>query len=223
MKIRSLCFLLLGFYYTSCAQITIQFSPVLNYSEIESKDDVKVFNGDSVRFTTIKFYISNVRIIKNDSIVFVEEKSYHLIDALDKSSRAIQLAQIQSNFDSLSFDVGIDSLTNVSGALDGDLDPTLGMYWTWQSGYINLKLEGSYAPLTTRNHKFAYHLGGYLPPFQTVQNVSFSLIKKSTIIIEVSVDKLLNIININEINKIMSPGEKAKEISARVPEIFSLK
>jgi hypothetical protein len=35
-------------------------------------------------------------------------------------------------YDQIQFQLGIDSLTNVSGAMGGDLDPTKGMYWTWQ-------------------------------------------------------------------------------------------
>jgi hypothetical protein len=31
---------------------------------------------------------------------------------------------------------------DVSGAIDGDLDPILGMYCTWSSVYTNFKLEG---------------------------------------------------------------------------------
>lgn len=26
--------------------------------------------------------------------------------------------------------------------MDGDLDPLNGMYWAWNSGYINMKIEG---------------------------------------------------------------------------------
>jgi hypothetical protein len=44
------------------------------------------------------------------------------------------------------------------------------MYWAWNSGYINFKLEGIYE---RNNQKKAlkYHLGGYAQPFQTAQQM----------------------------------------------------
>ena len=66
--------------------------------------------------------------------------------------------QIPSNipFSKLKFQLGIDSLTNVSGAMGGDLDPTKGMYWTWQSGYINMKIEGKSNSCKTRKNQFQF-------------------------------------------------------------------
>ena len=57
------------------------------------------------------------------------------------------------------FQIGIDSLTNVSGDLDGDLDPALGMYWAWNSGYINMKLEGKSSSCKSVKKEFQFHIG----------------------------------------------------------------
>jgi len=48
----------------------------------------------------------------------------------------------------------VDSLANVSGAMSNDLDATKGMYWSWQSGFINLKIEGKSASCKTRKINF---------------------------------------------------------------------
>jgi hypothetical protein len=71
-----------------------------------------------------------------------------LIDFDENDSNALCL-EIPDDieFDAIQFNLGLDSLTNVSGALGGDLDPTKGMYWTWQNGYVNFKLQGSFRPL----------------------------------------------------------------------------
>ena len=55
---------------------------------------------------------------------------------------------------------GVDSLLQRSGVMDGDLDPVHGMYWTWQSGYIQFKLEGLLRD-SAGERKLELHLGGF--------------------------------------------------------------
>ena len=74
-----------------------------------------------------------------------------------------------TEFDAIQFNLGIDSLTNVSGALGGDLDPTKGMYWTWQNGYVNFKLQGTSDLCNNPKNEFEFHLGGYLKPFNNYE------------------------------------------------------
>lgn len=57
------------------------------------------------------------------------------------------------------------------------------MYWTWQSGYINAKLEGKSNLVNTPTHAFAFHLGGYLNPFQTLQTISIPCTTKDKLTI----------------------------------------
>jgi hypothetical protein len=78
-------------------------------------------------------------------------------------------------FNRLKCNLGIDSLTNEAGAMGGDLDPTKGMYWAWQSGYVNFKMEGKSPICPTWKHKFQLHLGGYLAPFNALQTLDFKV------------------------------------------------
>jgi hypothetical protein len=55
---------------------------------------------------------------------------------------------------------GVDSLLQRGGVMDGDLDPVHGMYWTWQSGYIQFKLEGLLRD-SAGERKLELHLGGF--------------------------------------------------------------
>ena len=101
-------------------------------------------NEDSVEINRFKFYISNLSFFNNEQLVFEEEASAHLIDLGNFESLSFQI-DIPSNlvYNKIAFTLGIDSLKNHEGVFGGDLDPTLGMYWTWQSGYINFKMEGT--------------------------------------------------------------------------------
>ena len=142
--------------------ITVSF--VVRYNEkIVDLSDSSFVENDSNRLQidALRFYVSNFCFLKNGAVVLQEKNSYHLIDASDKSSQTLSIKNTNKiNFNELAFSLGIDSITNVSGAMGGDLDPTKGMYWTWQSGYINFKLEGKSANCPKRNHAFEFHLGG---------------------------------------------------------------
>lgn len=99
---------------------------------------------------------------------------------------------IQTNLNSCRFQVSIDSATNSAGALGGDLDPTKGMYWTWQNGYINFKLEGKTSKSTARNHSFEFHIGGYASPFATIQTITFNTKwEEVQIHIDIDIEKLI--------------------------------
>jgi hypothetical protein len=125
-------------------------------------------------------------------------------------------------FNSIKFNLGIDSVTNVSGAMGGDLDPTRGMYWTWQSGYINFKLAGASNLCSTRKNQFQFHLGGYLSPYAALQTVTLNA-SGSAITVYFDVEKLLEGINLARQNEIMSPGEESIVISKLAAQAFRTK
>jgi hypothetical protein len=66
-------------------------------------------------------------------------------------------------FTSISFDIGVDSLTNTGPVKTGDLDPMLGMFWTWNTGYIYARLEGESDSAHAPAHRFTWDVGGYRP------------------------------------------------------------
>ncbi|MEY3499860.1 MAG: hypothetical protein RL308_1529, partial [Bacteroidota bacterium] len=98
---------------------------------------------DTLQIDVFRFYISNIKLQFSDESTYSEENSYHLIDIENPNSLRIP---IQKNSEKVIkkvvFSIGVDSLTSVLGAMSGDLDPTKGMYWAWQSGFINMKIEG---------------------------------------------------------------------------------
>lgn len=206
----------------SVAQIS--FVPTYNNTPIlldESADEGLVLGG--VTIETLKFYISGIAFYQGDKSVFTLANSFHLIDAAEPSSLAIQFEVPQSLFFThIQFNIGIDSLTNTSGAIGGDLDPTKGMYWTWQSGYINFKLEGVADRSPARHHRFQFHIGGYQAPFESVQKVKLPIKNTKEIEIQVAVDKWLATIDLSETYQIMSPNAAAMKMAQRLPTIYSI-
>ena len=69
--------------------------------------------------------------------------------------------------------LGVDSVRNVSGAQTGGLDPAKGMFWTWSSGYIFFKLEGSSPKSGDVQKNLTYHIGGFQGPYKAQRNFTF--------------------------------------------------
>ncbi len=127
------------------------------------------------------------------------------------------------SYSKVKFNIGVDSTTNVSGALGRDLDPTKGMYWTWQSGYINLKLEGTSNLCKTRHNEFQFHLGGYQYPFNNFQTVFTDVNSKQNIEVTIDIQKIINQIDLAQQHHIMSPGQEAIIFSEKVIHSLSIK
>jgi hypothetical protein len=203
-------------------KLLLAFHPVFNNSAIHLDDTFyRLKSGDSIKFETLKFYISAIELLSNDKIVWKEENSFHLIDASNEKSLQL-LLQTPSNMSAtkIKFSLGIDSITNVSGAMGGDLDPTKGMYWTWQSGYINFKLEGTSNLCKTRNNEFQFHLGGYQFPFNAFQTIILNLSPNKNIDIFIDLEMLMNNIDLSVESNILSPCKEAVLLSKKSSGIF---
>ncbi|MEI6312858.1 MAG: MbnP family protein [Bacteroidota bacterium] len=202
----------------------ISFLPTFNQEKLQLNHYYKHNENDSIQITNLKFYISNIAIYRHHKLIFKESNSYHLIDYTNNTNPTIFIANtfIKKN-SSISFDIGIDSITNVSGAMGGDLDPTKGMYWSWQSGYINFKLEGNTNLCPLNNHFFEYHIGGYIAPNSSIQHVDLSGHLNTHNTIEMKLDELCNHINFASQNNIMSPSVSAVDMSKLIKHSFSLK
>ena len=177
--------------------------------------------SDSVSIQSLRFYLSDINLIKNGRKIYQVKNQPNLID-ISKKLQVKLFTKSELEFDSIQFDIGVDSLSQVSGAMGGDLDPMKGMYWSWQSGYINFKLEGKSNICNTRNHVFQFHIGGYQSPYNTIQHIILPVQNKTNINIKLNIKKLLSQIDLKNVNQIMSPSEKSVEISKQYANFFSI-
>lgn len=177
---------------------------------------------DSIRFDKIKFYISNLCLYTKDGGADTLKELFFLVDIKNLHSTLIKSSTINFNdYNSISFDVGIDSITNMMGAFGGVLDPIHGMYWAWQSGYINFKLEGTHSSCSTRNNEFLFHIGGYQYPFNMIQNVKIEL--SDSFVIQIFIEKLMDKIDTLGHCEIMSPNQNGLFIAQSFQDIFKSK
>lgn len=141
----------------------------------EVRGIVLPYKKDSLELHTLKFYLSKPSIFHKGKKVWSQVMEARLFDYSNGQKEIIWTLPIPSSisFDSIAFNIGTDSLLNTAGVLEGDLSPLKGMYWSWQSGYVNTKIEGHCAkqPITL-------HLGGYMSPFCNVQKTGFTIVQR---------------------------------------------
>jgi len=183
---------------------------------------------DSLTITTVKFYVSGIELLFNDNSTFIEKDNYHLVDIENDSTLYILInKKTDKVISKITFNIGVDSLASVSGALSGDLDPTKGMYWAWQSGFINMKIEGKSANCKTRKNIFQFHIGGYLKPNYVMRKIEIPIIKSLIPVNNISINfdlaKLFNDIDLSKINTIVVPGEEAMRIADVSTKLFTIK
>ena len=177
-------------------------------------DKKYALSNDSISISSLNYYVSKISIFNDSNLIYEDRKLGHLISHEINQSPCIKLECDQKiKFNRISFNLGIDSVTHIKGVLGGDLDPTKGMYWTWNSGYINFKIEGYSSRSSGKNHLFQFHIGGYQFPFNSCQKIDFTLKRNSTIDIYFDVFNVLNGINLQENHQIMRPCKSAVEIA----------
>jgi hypothetical protein len=217
-------FLWLVILLSSCvySQVNVTFYPQLKGGTAALNKNYIFPNKDTVSISKLRFYISNIELYNNKERVYREKESYHLIDLSKPSSGSISLKNAPKKYTHIEFTLGIDSTTNSGGVLGGDLDPTKGMYWTWKSGYINFKLEGTSSISPNRKNKFTLHLGGY----SGVQNAAqvIRLLRKNPTSVDIQFDlaSLFNKLDFSTQKDIMMPGEEAVKMSRTITSLFSI-
>lgn len=220
MKVFLFIILCFSNVYTQ-AQVQYQFDFFATINQKELEIGTSTFSAvlnDSIRIDNLKFYVSNLKLLNQDKIAY-EVKNYFLIDYASKKYLKFK-TNYSVKFDAISFDLGIDSATHEMGVMEGDLDPTKGMYWTWQSGYIFFKLEGCSKVVDNNKGLFTFHIGGFNQKYPTLQHITIKPKDLSSKII-INLDLLFKNIQWKQQSDIMSPGEKAVEFSKLLPSLFS--
>ena len=185
-------------------------------------DSVNYKNELNQDFTISKFkyYISNVSFENTNGTTTASSISF-LIDQEDSLSLSTNSISIPSGiYSSLEFILGVDSLHNVSGAQNGALDVVNAMFWTWNSGYIFMKLEGNSSFSNSPGHFFEYHIGGFKEPYNAIRKIKLTFDQP----VEISKHKLIDIlINVNVLEILQYPNSIDFSKNSSIVEPFQNK
>jgi len=189
--------------------------------------------GEKYTITKLRYYVTNL-LLQNGHNNIKEKKSYHLIDESKAASQAISFDIPAGDYNSIQFLLGVDSLHNVSGAQTDDLGPANDMFWTWNTGYVIVKMEGNSPASKLVNNKYEFHIGGFSGPFNVLKYVHLNFPEKTMHFIagktyEIFINADINTwwqhphdIKISEHANITSPGQIAKNISDNYVNMFHI-
>lgn len=190
-------------------------------------------NGDSYFITKLKYYIGFISLSEN--LQQLETLPYYLVNAANEVNE-IDIPAKPGSLKSISFLLGVDSIYNCSGAQSGALDPMNDMFWTWNSGYIFFKLEGTSSASAADLNRIEHHIGGYKAGNNAAQKIQLifpenkpCLInenKVTEILVELNLDQYWNgkeKIIISQLPLCMIPGAEALKIAGNFPGLFSIK
>ena len=159
-------------------------------------------------FSTTSLMAQNLRFDVNANQVEMEVFMLYIGQVSEHGDVTYDLHDllVQSSFDlpyASSLVFGVDSVTQVLSSYEGVFDPLEGMYWTWQNGYIAVKMEGNYM-----GEEFVYHLGGFREPFVCY----YALEVANHNLLTIDLDAFFANLPSNVSRQIMSPGSEAKTV-----------
>ncbi len=233
-----LLLLIFLFTYTGTAaqQVRLEISHTVGGQLMQLQNaDYTNAAGDTFNITLFKYYLSNFSLTDNNGRTVALMPGYFLVSEDSAASKRILLQQCpEGTYTALSFMIGVDSVLNFSGPQSGALDPLHGMFWTWNSGYIMAKLEGTSPSSRLPNHMLQFHIGGYRAPHVTQRLVTLSLPSLLMIgpqglpEIELQADAMTWFngaypVSFRQMAGFMTPGTPADRIADNYQHMFSVK
>lgn len=151
------------------ADLSVEFDNVAGSSDLQLNTGTYTNNAaQNFNVTKLKYYVSNFKLTNADGTVYTvpQKDCYFLIDESVADSHEPLLSVPEGEYKTLSFMIGIDSLRNTmdvsqrTGVLDVSGAAT-DMYWSWNSGYIFFKMEGTSPVITGMGGVYQFHVGGF--------------------------------------------------------------
>jgi hypothetical protein len=148
-------------------ELDIEISHVAGAAPLVLGSEITMPAGESLKVTRLQYYLSNLRLLRPDGSGWTPTHDpktadgYWLVDLAKPDSQHVVINGAPAGeYSGIELLIGVDSARNGAGAQTGALDPALGMFWTWATGYIHFKLEGHSPASTERDQAVALHLGG---------------------------------------------------------------
>jgi len=218
---------------TEKGSLQLQFTNVAGNSPLALNTTITNAFGETLTITKYKYYVTNIALTdERDSKHFLPD-TYFLVDEGSAASKTILVQVPVGNYKSVSFLLGVDSTRNVSGAQTGALDPLHDMFWTWNTGYIMAKLEGSSPQSTQVNNKVEYHIGGFRTGNSALRtitlpfNQTYAVQKDKSLQVSVQADVLrwfdgVHALKIADAAVSMSPGALAGRFADNYARMFTV-
>jgi hypothetical protein len=141
--------------------LVMKYEAKVNNSNLALNTDYTI-NGETVYFTTLKFYVSDVHIHDKDGANEFDLKDVALIDFSDESTTSFASTLASGAYKNPMYSVGLSTDLNASdpSSFASDHPMSLGnsMYWMMSNAYIYFKIEG-FREVNGVDEPFVYHVG----------------------------------------------------------------
>ncbi|MBL7892261.1 MAG: hypothetical protein JNL63_06505 [Bacteroidia bacterium] len=183
--------------------------------------------GYDYSITKMVYYLSQISLIKADSSLYLL-KDYHYVDAVTSQTNQLTLKNIHAgNYIGLKFNIGLDSLHNVSDTLPATAE-NINMKWPVMmgGGYHFLKLEGYYKD-TSGSYGYNIHLGtnSCLTPVKLYKSITISTNTKTPVSIVMNINEWFRNPHVFDFNVdgsyIMGNAAAMKKIAENGIDVFS--
>lgn len=191
--------------------------------------------NEQLSITTFNYWITNIKFVKSDGSEYVEPNSYRLIRGDQSSTMHFHVEDVPAGtYTGVKFMVGVDVEHSTTGAQDGALDPAVNgdMFWSWNTGYIQVKMEGTSPVSTATDNVFKYHIGGVGAGTETPREVSLTFPSALTIgdqagSVHMKTDAAKffgpgTAVSIAAKAILMAPGQEASNIADNYAQMFSI-
>lgn len=151
------------------AELSVEFDNVVGSTDLQLSTGTYTNGvGESFKISRLKYFVSNFKLTGINGTIYTvpQNESYFLVEESDPASRVPKLSVPEGEYKSVSFMIGVDSLRNTmdvsqrTGVLDVSA-AAADMYWSWNSGYIFFRLDGTSPVIPSLGGVFQYHIGGY--------------------------------------------------------------
>jgi endonuclease/exonuclease/phosphatase family metal-dependent hydrolase len=215
--------------------IVVEFEQM--YSKMEGRFQFNLKNiplqfvDSLLHVETLKCYVGHIELLDmNKQIIGRDSVSYRLIDFKNSNSLNFSINSNLSYASYIRLTLGVDSTTNAAGVHCCALDPANGMYWSWQSGYIQFKLEGKEKDGTALN----LHLGGFSNAYMSSITDDIPILRMVTggpvlppdrrsqeVTIHLKLDSFMELVHANKEYSLMSPNNHVQEYMRALCASFS--
>lgn len=184
------------------ADVTLQFNHFFKETAFRA-DTVTVYtldNGEELHYQRLEYYVTNIQLKAEDGSWWSEENSYHIINASEHNPSIVLEDLPYGTYTELRYMMGVDSVRNFSGAQDGALSPSRGLFWSWNTGYIFLAAEGRCSSCPENNPFFIHHIGGFRSPYEANHVITHEL--PSNLVLDDGSNASIDLrVNVNEIHE----------------------
>ncbi len=163
---------------STTATINLVFTNKVDAKALELDKPYLLATGDSVTFNKWNYYVSNVVLKNATGATYSVPESYFIVKQSSAASQTISVQVPFGTYTSVQFLLGVDSARNVSGSQTGGLDPVYAsdMYWSWNTGYIFFKMEGTSPSSGSPQKALEYHIGGYKGTYKTQRTINLDFL-----------------------------------------------